>query len=319
METARTKKKDKKGKKSRLKKGTNDIFEAPPDFPDDFPIDLPEDLPDDVPKDLPDDIPDDIPSDMGIKADALELPDDLPDVFKYAVGIEGLNIPETLSQENLDQLLDHFPNYERLDADSDKETHEEVNFNDDDESQTSGSNAARSLSNRRIHPVMSFSEISADGVDPVPGLKSPAITTSHQTFVQNRFSNSNYRSSSSDMCSSDSDTVSPTPYEPMDASVSTHMQSVLSPKAFNNMATRKDSLELATLREKVKSQDRELIRVKRFLIAHDMFYKWKVWYLTRLKEHLMIEMESERKIISSRLKSAASKLQERGDIPLFHI
>jgi hypothetical protein len=67
--------------------------------------------------------------------------------------------------------------------------------------------------------------------------------------------------------------------------------------------------EIKRLRGIIAQQERELRGVKRLVVVHSIFYKWKVWYLLRLQERLATDMEEERLEAARRIEAARMKME----------
>mmetsp|Transcript_28575 Transcript_28575/g.46060 ORF Transcript_28575/g.46060 Transcript_28575/m.46060 type:complete len:434 (-) Transcript_28575:19-1320(-) len=82
------------------------------------------------------------------------------------------------------------------------------------------------------------------------------------------------------------------------------------PVSVNNTSLRKEAYSGDSLESKVREQQIEISYLKRLVVIHSMFFKWKVWHVTRLHENSLAEMEEERMSIASRLLSTTARLQE---------
>ncbi|GBG28935.1 Hypothetical Protein FCC1311_051562 [Hondaea fermentalgiana] len=71
--------------------------------------------------------------------------------------------------------------------------------------------------------------------------------------------------------------------------------------------------EIRRLRERVHAQNAELRHVKRVLVMHSMFFKWKVWHLSRVRERAEADMEEERMQVARRISTAVQRLQAGGE------
>lgn len=72
---------------------------------------------------------------------------------------------------------------------------------------------------------------------------------------------------------------------------------------------------MARLRGVILAQERELRSVKRMVVVHSIFFKWKIWHLRRLREKCEADMEEERLTIARRLRIATAGLHQQQDLP----
>jgi len=77
--------------------------------------------------------------------------------------------------------------------------------------------------------------------------------------------------------------------------------------------------EVSMLREKTRAQHKEIRFVKRLIVIHSIFFKWKVWHLSRKLEKAQMKMEDERHQIAKQIVKATSKLRQQGDFSFFDI
>jgi len=66
--------------------------------------------------------------------------------------------------------------------------------------------------------------------------------------------------------------------------------------------------EVLRMRRRIAQQDAELRRCKRLLVVHSIFFRWKVWYLSRQVEYLETEAEEERHAVALRLATVNEEL-----------